>query len=216
MSARAITKEQEAEFIQRHATGESYVSMARYYGCHVAAIRKTVTRLNLPARYTGRPRWRTFTDEQTSDIISRWDGGASIAALCREYGTERKVITRLLIENERTPMNRTNIAHGERHGSWKGGRVVGSQGYIQVKIYRDDPLWVMANTSNYVQEHRLVMARHLGRPLSPSESVHHINGDRADNRIENLQLRQGQHGTGIVVKCLDCGSHNISSTEIKG
>lgn len=60
-------------------------------------------------------------------------------------------------------------------------------GYIRV-MHRGHP---MASAKGYVPEHRLIMSEHLGRILLDTETVHHLNGDRSDNRIENLELWSG-------------------------
>jgi len=76
---------------------------------------------------------------------------------------------------------------GDKSHSWKGGRIL-IDGYYLIKIYPNDPYYAMATQQNYVLEHRLIMAKHLGQCLTKSDIVHHTNGDKTDNRIENLEL----------------------------
>lgn len=75
---------------------------------------------------------------------------------------------------------------GSNHPNWKTGKYKDAEGYVRV--------WIDVDT--YEREHRLVMQQHLGRKLLESETVHHKNGKRDDNRLENLELRCSDHGEG--------------------
>ena len=75
----------------------------------------------------------------------------------------------------------------ERASSWKGGRTK-TNGYIMILLDPQDFFWGMSNSIGRVAEHRLVIAKSLGRCLHSWEIVHHKNGNRLDNRLENLQL----------------------------
>ncbi len=80
-------------------------------------------------------------------------------------------------------------------GNYKGGRYK-SNGYVFIRVYPDDFFYPMATKDGYVQEHRLIVAKALGRNLHPWEIVHHKEGfAKDDNRYPGtLQLvMEGQH-----------------------
>ena len=72
---------------------------------------------------------------------------------------------------------------GKNHPQWKGGK---KKNYDYILIYKPDHPFT--ECKGYIREHRLVMEQILSRYLDPKEVVHHINGIRYDNRIENLKL----------------------------
>lgn len=83
--------------------------------------------------------------------------------------------------------NQTRL-RGEGNSNWQGGKIINNSGYPMVWIANTSPFYSMTNGHGYLAEHRLVMAQHLGRPLERIEYVHHKNGIKTDNRIDNLEL----------------------------
>jgi len=129
------------------------------------------------------------------------DGSLYIWAACVDCGKERWV----RLKKGRQPtsilchpcsMKRANY-HGhpkrELNHRWKGGRLTDMDGYISILLPTDSFFLSMATNRGYVLEHRLVVAKKLGRCLHPWEIVHHLNGIRGDNRAENLALTMTQY-----------------------
>ena len=89
-------------------------------------------------------------------------------------------MTKRIIEKSTRP----GAKKGNKHWNWKGGRREGWHGYIFVY----NPIHPNCNIRGYVREHRLIMEKYLGRYLTEDEVIHHKNGIKDDNRIENLSI----------------------------
>jgi len=60
---------------------------------------------------------------------------------------------------------------------WAGGETINAHGYVLIRIDK-----------KYVYKHRYVMENHLKRPLARKEIIHHIDGNKKNNEVENLKL----------------------------
>lgn len=78
-----------------------------------------------------------------------------------------------------------NHVRGSRHHRWNDSKIMSPNGYPMIRVGRTHPL---ADPNGYVMEHILVVASALGREAISGKVIHHVDGDRTNNRIENLML----------------------------
>ena len=104
----------------------------------------------------------------------------SIAKLC---DVNQTIIHRALVHFD-IPRRKFCGRSGIHCHLWKGGRTKTTQGYIHIHLFGHP----RTNCRGYVPEQILIVEKHLNRFLTKTESVHHINEIKDDNRIENLYL----------------------------
>lgn len=208
----SLTEQQREEVATAYLSGRSIRKIAAMLDRCEDTIVRALRKQNIPLRHNRGGAKRHFTEEQIFAIVTASRNGISQSAIARCFHTSTAIVNKLLLQLGEMPVRFK--ARGSDHGQWKGGRHITEHGYVLIKVQADSPFSSMRHSGGYVPEHRLVVAQHFGRPLEPYESVHHINGNRQDNRLENLQLRHGNHGNGSVHRCKDCGSFNIESVSL--
>lgn len=205
-------RENAPEFLRRYEAGESFAHLAREYGVSKGAVANAVKRLG------GSTRRGSYSTpglmDRAARVRERYESGESLRDIASDLGISWSTARTDLINAGGETRAKSGFAvvppRGPGNPAWRGGSHTNKEGYVLRWVGDDSPYAAMRPKRNpYVFEHRLVMAEAIGRTLLPTETVHHINGDRTDNRIENLQLRSGSHGPGSLFRCHDCGSDNV-------
>lgn len=162
---------------------------------------------------------RSLTPAQCREFRTLREAGASFAELGKAFGVAPMTAKRGVIIaggtvtdslDSRTRAEKCIINSGRKRSV---DAYLTRDGYRRVLIDADDPFFEMARPkqgadpakTRCILEHRLVLARSIGRPMLTHETVHHKNGDPSDNRPENLELRVGRHGNGATeAHCPTC------------
>jgi len=160
-----------------------------------------------------RPKSILVTRDELQSLY--WDEKLTIAKIAKRLNCGSTVIFRRMVEWQIPLRSRSDSLkiwyqnnknywtgkYGKESPCWKGGRYKNADGYIVVRLDPTNFFRPMANKVGSVLEHRLVMAKHLGRCLQPWEIVHHkgirYSGieNKSDNLRDNLELTSnlGEH-----------------------
>lgn len=177
---------------------------------HLDPVRKPLTPEEVPEKFRpffdfGSQRWGEKKEDKprrtqilrTCSVCGKVDEVAVSTVRC-SFRENTYTGFCLICHTSRFYRLRNPIGPGARCPAWKGGRYKTRDGYINVKVKKEET----PRKSGYIFEHRLVMQRSLGRQLLRTETVHHKNGQRDDNRIENLELWGKSHSSGQRYKDL--------------
>lgn len=136
-----------------------------------------------------------WTQEQIGMLHSLYPNERSVD-VAKKIGRSKSAVdhmaSRLQIKKDKAVMYaiRSVAMKGQSSGNFKGYRRRTSKGYVT--LYR--PNEPGTDRNGLIMEHRYMMSLHIGRALRNDEAVHHINGIKNDNRLDNLLLMTvGEH-----------------------
>lgn len=196
--------------VAKYKGGATLMGLARKYGCSARTVAETLRRRGATIRCQGAVGYQQ-DPKFVRQVVTMRAAGRSYEGMAKVLGTSPGAVRHTTMTQG---LPQPPQAEGPNHGSWKGGRSVTGDGYALVAMPPNHPFAPLMRRSNgYCLEHRLVMAKHIDRPLKRSETVHHKKG-KTDNRIENLQLRQGNHGKNRCFQCNDCGSRDVIPVDL--
>lgn len=187
----------------------SLSKLAKLYGVCAKTVARRLSEFSIVIRMRGRrcPSFGMMAKITREELYALyWDEGLTSKVISARYGVAKGTILRRMRELSIPLRDRSTALQGEyRPGPhWKDGRRKRGD-YIAILVRPDDPFYPMATKSGYVLEHRLVMARHLGRPLLRTEIVHHRpDVAKDDNRIEVLYLMPNPSDHSKLSPCSTC------------
>lgn len=190
---RILTSEQEAGIVRSYKDGKKLQAIAEECNCSIEPIKRVLTEAGLRPREI-RGGLSAVTLQKRAEIVQRYRNDETRHSISKRMKLWPFTVDAVLRE-EGIELRDDRRRRGPQSPLFKDGRCTNEQGYIHIYVAGDSPFASMRN-GNHVLEHRLVMAGHLSRPLLPHERVHHRNGVKDDNRIENLELWQNSHPPG--------------------
>lgn len=206
-----ISPELQKQMAQEYENGSTIDQLCRNHDLGRKAVRGALLRQGVSLRATGIGP-RQFSEEEKDLVVAKYLSGMSTTDIGKELTISQPKVAKIVRERGIAIRTTRKDLLGQR---WEPRKRLSGQGYVKIKVHPDDPFYPGTGDAGYMLEHRYVMSQHLGRPLARNETVHHIDGDRQNNSLDNLQLRTGRHGNGQAFECLDCGSHNVVAVALK-